>query len=898
MNISPKQGSDASATGQAKATANNTRRRLIWLGSIALLVVVVLVGLPIMTARVATTWLQDNGAPEASIGDVDINLFTGTVRLLELQASGGAQQRLHIGAAEVDVRWWPLASKRIHVEALRLMNSQIDVAPDADGNWQVGGLIFSPAAQAPEPETASAEFDWGIGSEIINLSNVSITYRDALFDTDVEIEEISIGSHFSWQAGEETELVIDMTVNDSPINLRSTLVPWGELQSISGNLQLQEHALADHGQVLQQLAGLEAASGLVSMDLEVTASLDQAGVIDVLVTGPLEIVGVSFTRDTLSFSVGQMDWQGQIDVKFPVVNNEPLVSVEGAIQLADTQVALADLALEARLDAVDYSGLFELYAAEADDQAPLYTLAASLSGEGLAVDHGELAYELARLESFSLNQIQLDDLQRATVAQLQLAGLRLMGDVSADSSSTENSDADDTPADNRLFSFAQLDLQQLAYDAEAGVMIESVMLGEPVLAIVRQAGGEINRLNDLLTVFAGEPGQDTRGSVAQVTDAEVSGDSKMNFALNSLNVQATDLLDFEDASVSPPVNFLLTGLELALNNINSGSTDPVNIVLKTGNSNMTLDLAGDIVAFTEPMSANLLINIDALELPRFSPYIPGYNIDRGRLSVDSAVSINGETLDIKNSVLLEGIQLAGKGADDNSVLAQGMAMPLDVALDLLRDSDDRIQLDLPVTGSLSDPEFNSADIIRTVMQNALQNAAMSYVTNALQPLGTLLFIGGLASQAAEPRFAPLEMTAGESDLSDENRDYLLKISELLTERPRLQLTLCGIVTEADRGILAERALRQLQQDAQAAAAREAGESAGADSALDSAPQTPAAIQTPGISDGELLELAAMRTGTATSFLTDTAMIESARLFTCRETIDAEEDARPRVRLSL
>jgi len=58
------------------------------------------------------------------------------------------------------------------------------------------------------------------------------------------------------------------------------------------------------------------------------------------------------------------------------------------------------------------------------------------------------------------------------------------------------------------------------------------------------------------------------------------------------------------------------------------------------------------------------------------------------------------------------------------------------------------------------------------------------------------------------------------------------------------------------------------------------------------------IQAPQISDGELLELAAMRTVTATSFLTDTAMIESARLFTCREIIDVEEDAQPRVRLSL
>ena len=106
------------------------------------------------------------------------------------------------------------------------------------------------------------------------------------------------------------------------------------------------------------------------------------------------------------------------------------------------------------------------------------------------------------------------------------------------------------------------------------------------------------------------------------------------------------------------------------------------------------------------------------------------------------------------------------------------------------------------------------------------------------------------------------------------------------------------MTQADRDVLADRALRQLQQDAQAAAAQAVQETTGEDSGQASDQEVATPIQAPQISDGELLELAAMRTVTATSFLTDTAMIESARLVTCREIIDVEEDAQPRVRLSL
>ncbi|MDG1851866.1 MAG: DUF748 domain-containing protein, partial [Gammaproteobacteria bacterium] len=786
--------SSQSDSSQIKPSGNKTRRGLIWLGSIALLLILVLVALPIVTARVASSWLQDNGASNASIEDIDINLFTGTVRLSELDASGGAQQRLHIGLAEVDVRWWPLASKRIHVDAVRLSDTQIDVAPDGQGNWQVGGLFISPAASEPTPESGSAVFDWGIGSELIALSNVSLTYQDSLFDTAVEIHEIAIGSHFSWQAGEETELVIDMDVNDSPINVRSTLVPWGERQSISGNLQLSDHDLSDHGAVLQQLAGLQGAQGIVSMDLEVTASLNEAGVVDVLVTGPLEINGLGFTLDSLSLNNQQIDWQGQIDVKLPVLDNQPLVAVDGSVQLAGTQLVAGDLELEASLDAFDYNGRFELFIPEDAAQPPRFTLAASLDGQGLAADHSRLAFELARLGSFSINELQLNDLQQASVAQLQLRGLRLMADTPAQ----------DNAALNQLLRFDTLDLDQITFDAQSGVLIDSVTLGEPVLSIVRQAGGEIARVSELLAVFAEEPEQEAS---QQGSQSETGTTAPLTFVINSLQVMSTNFLALEDVSVTPPVNFQLSAMELLVNNINGGSSDPMDLTLATGNDNMALNVSGDIAAFADPMSVNLMANVSALELPRFSSYIPGYNIDRGRLSVDSTVAISGETLDIQNTVLLEAIQLAGKAADDGSILVQGMAMPLDVALDLLRDSDDRIELDLPVTGSLSDPKFDSTDIIRTVMQNALQNAAMSYVTNALQPLGALLFVGGLASEASVPRFEPVNMRSGEASLSAENREYLLKIADLLKQRPSLQLTLCGIVTEADREVLAAMALR-------------------------------------------------------------------------------------------
>ena len=89
------------------------------------------------------------------------------------------------------------------------------------------------------------------------------------------------------------------------------------------------------------------------------------------------------------------------------------------------------------------------------------------------------------------------------------------------------------------------------------------------------------------------------------------------------------------------------------------------------------------------------------------------------------------------------------------------------------------------------------------------------------------------------------MRPAESSLNTENREYLLKIGDLLTERPGLQLSMCGVATTADREALA-----------------------------------------------------AMRTQVVTDFLAAEIGISTERLFTCRETIDADAEAQPRVRLSL
>jgi hypothetical protein len=602
-------------------------------------------------------------------------------------------------------------------------------------------------------------------------------------------------------------------------------------------------------------------------------------------TGSLRIEDTGAELPALRVANQSLGWEGAVVINLAPAAR-PLLSLEGALQVAGSSAALEALELNAGIEGIELTANLEFTPADNPDVAPAVALTSALSGQGLTLVHRRLPFDLARLENFSVSDIRLSSIEQASVTQVQLQGLHLLtGDA-----------AEDTTAD--VLELDQLMLTKAGFTAADGVSIESVVLNEPSITIVRDANGDIERLSALLAVYASEaePTPDAASVEEAITQAVAESaataqtTAPLALVITKLQVTAQNLLDFEDLSVTPPVKFGLTRLDLGVSNINSASSEPMSVLLTTGNDNMQLNLEGTINAFAEVPAVNLMATLSGLELPRFSAYVPGYNVETGRFSSESTLSIVGEVLDLQNAVLIERLALSGKAAQGNEILGQGMAMPLDVALNMLRDSEDRIALALPVTGSLSDPSFDSTDIIRTIMQNAIQNAAMSYVTNMLQPLGTLLLVRDLASQAAAPRFAPLEMATGEASLSPASREYLSKIGDLLTQRPRLQLNLCGIATEVDRETLTIIALAALAPGTEVPAV-----DTQADPASEQAPAEP---MPPRVSDAELLQLAARRTTVAMEFLTKEAMIAPDRLFSCRETIDEAGDAAPRVRIEL
>jgi outer membrane protein OmpA-like peptidoglycan-associated protein len=175
----------------------------------------------------------------------------------------------------------------------------------------------------------------------------------------------------------------------------------------------------------------------------------------------------------------------------------------------------------------------------------------------------------------------------------------------------------------------------------------------------------------------------------------------------------------------------------------------------------------------------------------YSAKYAGYAIEKGKLTLQLKYLIDKRKLEAQNKVLLDQFTF-GEKVDSPTATK----LPVRFAISLLKDRNGLIDLDLPVTGSLDDPQFSVWGVIGKILINLLTKAATA-------PFALLGSVIGGSSEMSDIEFA-----YGSADLSSAAHDRLKTMAKVLFERPALQLDIAGRVdTEKDR-----EALRQEQFD--------------------------------------------------------------------------------------
>jgi uncharacterized protein involved in outer membrane biogenesis len=239
-------------------------------------------------------------------------------------------------------------------------------------------------------------------------------------------------------------------------------------------------------------------------------------------------------------------------------------------------------------------------------------------------------------------------------------------------------------------------------------------------------------------------------------------------------------LDFSDHHLKTPFDTTFFNLGGRVSGLSSEVSRAADVDLRGNLENHSpLAITGLINPLRGDLFLDLKIAFTDIELSPFTPYANtylGYAIDKGKLNLDLTYKIDKKALTSQNKIFLDQFTFGKQVESDKAT-----KLPVRLAIALLKDRKGEIHLNLPVVGQTDDPKFSVWGVVLQILKNLLVKAA----TSPFALLGSLF--GGGEDFSAIP-FAP-----GSDQLSKPDEEKLMKLAQMLHDRPALNLEISGFV---------------------------------------------------------------------------------------------------------
>jgi len=237
-------------------------------------------------------------------------------------------------------------------------------------------------------------------------------------------------------------------------------------------------------------------------------------------------------------------------------------------------------------------------------------------------------------------------------------------------------------------------------------------------------------------------------------------------------------VNFTDRFVRPNYTADLTRIEGTVSEVSSSRPKPAKVAVKGRvYDNAPFSLGGTVQPFAQYLSLDLKASAKGVDLPKFTTYSAkyvGYPIRRGKLSLDVAYRIKDRELQASNRVVLNQLTFGDKTDSPDAT-----KLPVMLAVALLKDRQGNIDINLPVSGSLDDPQFSVGGIILRVFVNLIVKAVTS-------PFSLLASAFG-----SEEDLSYIEFEPGSAELSPDATDRIGTLAAALEDRPALKLDVGG-----------------------------------------------------------------------------------------------------------
>ncbi len=248
--------------------------------------------------------------------------------------------------------------------------------------------------------------------------------------------------------------------------------------------------------------------------------------------------------------------------------------------------------------------------------------------------------------------------------------------------------------------------------------------------------------------------------------------------------------NFADFSLTPNFQTAVQQLNGLIGTIDSRNPKPapVNIAGKVDRY-APVTIKGSVNPFDPMASLDIATSFKRVELTTLTPYsgkFAGYRIRKGRLNLDLHYLITNGQLKAENKLVVEQLQLGEKVDSPDAV-----DLPIKLAIALLKDTDGKISIELPISGDLNNPQFSVMPIIWQTVRNLVLRAAQA----------PFKFIGGLINGGGAEDLGTVSFAPGSSELSPEAQKALTTLAQALKERPALRLEIEGTAAQSSDGPL-------------------------------------------------------------------------------------------------
>lgn len=335
-----------------------------------------------------------------------------------------------------------------------------------------------------------------------------------------------------------------------------------------------------------------------------------------------------------------------------------------------------------------------------------------------------------------------------------------------------------------LASMTRLGIEGIRLELDPmSLLIDNIAIVEPKADLQIDESGQMNLLQALRMETAEIDSEESAEKEEPDEEAQPPlAESPIPFpvSIGSITLEKIAAV-LTDNSISPPVTLGLESLSGSISGLSSEELARADLDLE-GNlvGGTSLILKGKVNPLIADRYSDMEMSFKDFNLTAISPYAgkyAGYALAKGKLSFDLKYRISQSELEGENVMIIDQLTLGEKVESEDA-----LNLPIPLAISLMKDGEGIIEIDVPVSGNLNDPEFSFGRVI----SRAIVNVITKVITSPFSMLGGLV-PGGEDVDLSVLAFAP-----GLDTLSEDNLKKLELLTGALNERPELKLDIIGL----------------------------------------------------------------------------------------------------------